>query len=347
MAKNGLLDDDFIDDGDELDTGKHERWSPPEPVEVETKKPVKEKEDDLGFKVEISDDTPEEDKGKWVADEKDEPEFPTDDEVKTYAKGAQKRIATMTARIHAERRAREQTARENAEAVELARRLIAENNQLKDFVNNGEKVLMGEHKGRLQAMVEQAKTRYKEAHDAGDVAGQIAAQEQLSQAIAKIERAAGQRPLNLQKQADPFANRQPQPEQPQVDPKAQAWAEKNTWFGKDSAMTGYALGYHKQLTENEGILPDQPEYYQRLDKEMRTRFAEKFNGGGNGQARRAPPPVGAVSRTGSAAPRTVRITESQARLAKRLGLTVEQYAQQIVAEQDQRNAGESRSFTHQ
>jgi hypothetical protein len=357
MPKNSMLDSDFIEDGDFEEEGKgqngEERWTPPEPTEViRPETPGKTKGPDVA--VEIGDDTPDEDRGKWVADDQrdGEPDIPEEDEVRGYAKGAQKRISQMTARIHAERRRADEIARENQEAVNLARRLMQENNQLKTFVENGEKVLMGEHRGRLQSLLEQAKVAYKEAHDAGDAQGMVVAQEQIASAVAKMERASAQQPMRLPKEDESIFNRPSiangqQPQQPQVDPAAVKWAEKNTWFGRDDAMTGYALGYHKQLVERDGVMPDQPEYYSRLNQEMRRRFPDRFRSNGNGASpeRRGAPPVGAVSRTGNgvARPRTVRITESQARLARRLGLTVEQYAQQIVAEQDQRDG---RSFTH-
>lgn len=350
MAKNSMLDNDFIEDGDfdEQQDGRSERWSPPEPTEVVQPQAGKAKGPDI--EVEIGDDAPEEDRGKWVADdERDgEPDLPGEDEVRGYAKNAQKRIGQMTARIHAERRRADEVLRENQEAVALARRLMQENNQLKDFVQQGEKVLMGEHQGRLKSMLEQAKIAYREAHDAGDATGMVAAQEAIASAIAKMERAAAQPPMRLQKEDESIFNRaaSAQPQQQQPDPAAVKWAEKNTWFGRDDAMTGYALGYHKQLVERDGISPDQPEYYTRLNQEMRRRFPDRFRSNGSNGAmpeRRAAPPVGAVSRTGNGAPRRVQITESQARLARRLGLTVEQYAQQIVAEQDQRDG---RSFTH-
>jgi hypothetical protein len=348
MAKKSMIDSDFIDDDDFDEKPENDdKWTPPEPTEVIRPEKVA-KEDKQALSVEIGDDTPDDDKGKWVADDSrdGEPEIPDEDEVKSYAKGAQKRISQMTARIHAERRRADEIARENQEAVNLARRLMQENNQLKNFVEQGEKVLMGEHKGRLQSMLEQAKTSYKEAHDAGDAQGMVVAQEAIATAIAKMERAAAQRPMQLQKEDESIFNRpaQQQPAQPVVDPTAAKWAEKNTWFGRDDAMTGYALGYHKQLVERDGIMPDQPEYYTRLNSEMRRRFPDRFRSNGAAPERRGPPPVAGVSRTGNgAAPRSVRITESQARLARRLGLTVEQYAQQIVAEQDQRDG---RSFTH-
>lgn len=354
--KDSLIDGDFMEEDDDTPPDDS-KWTPPEPTEVVISKPKKDSGPEVN--VEIGDDTPEPDKGRWVADDSrdGEPDLPGDEEVRGYAKSAQKRISQMTARIHAERRRADEITRENQEAVNLARRLMQENNNLKTFVEQGEKVLMGEHRGRLQSVLDQAKSSYREAHEAGDANGMIAAQEQIASAIAKMERAAAQRPMNLPKEDESiFQQRQPTQVQQEADPEAVQWAQRNKWFGRDDAMTGYALGYHKQLVEQDGIMPDQPEYYSRLNQEMRRRFPDRFKGGSsrngssNGSAngampeRRSAPPVAGVSRTGNgASPRTVRITESQARLARRLGLSVEQYAQQIVAEQDQRDG---RSFTH-
>jgi hypothetical protein len=103
---------------------------------------------------------------------------------------------------------------------------MQENNQLKTFVENGEKVLMGEHRGRLQSLLEQAKSAYKEAHDAGDATGMVAAQEQIASAIAKMERASAQQPMRLQKEDETIFNRPAQPQQAQPDPAALKWAEE-------------------------------------------------------------------------------------------------------------------------
>lgn len=339
--KDSMIDSEFIDDGDDQEVQSEERWTPPEPTEVNPPKRSK----DSNLEIEVSDDTPEPDRGKWIAsDDRDgEPDLPGEEEVRGYAKDVQKRIHGMTARIHAERRRADGVAREHQEAVTLAQRLLAENNQLKGVIEQGEKVLMGEHRGRLQAAIDQAKISYREAHEAGDAAGMIAAQENLAKAVAQMERAAGYRPMQIQREDDSILRPQPQQEQPQVDPNAAKWAEKNKWFGRDDAMTGYALGFHKHLIEREGITPDQPEYYSKLNAEMRRRFPDRFKGAL--PERRTAPPVGAVSRTGNSSPRTVRLTESQAKLARRLGLTLEQYAEQIVAEQDSRPDGRN-SFTH-
>ena len=338
--KDSMIDSDFIEDGDD-DVRSEERWTPPEPQEVNPPKRSK----DSNVEVEITDDdVPETDRNKWVADdERDgEPDIPGEEEVRGYAKDVQKRIGNMTARIHAERRRADGVAREHQEAVNLAQRLLSENNQLKGVIEQGEKVLMGEHRGRLQGAIDQAKIAYREAHEAGDAAGMIAAQENLAKAVAQMERAAGYRPMQMQREDDTILRAPPQQEQGQVDPEAAKWAEKNKWFGRDDAMTGYALGFHKHLIEREGITPDQPDYYKKLNAEMRRRFPDRFRG--SLPERRSAAPVGAVSRTGNASARTVRITESQAKLARRLGLTVEQYAQQIVAEQDNRDG--RNSFTH-
>jgi hypothetical protein len=349
--RNSLIDNDFLDEGD-FEEKASERWQPPEDQEVFAPREQKKSEEEK-INVEVSDDTPEEDRGRWVAGDADgEPDLPGEEEVRGYASGARKRINQVTARMHAERRRADEIAREHVEAVNLARRLMAENNSLKDFVNQGQKVLMGEHQGRLKGVVEAAKAAYKEAHDAGDAAGMIAAQEQLASAIAKMERAAATPPMNLQREDEtvfqrPLANGGQPMAPPPPDPAAVKWHEKNAWFGRDDAMTGYALGLHKEMIERRGVTPDQPEYYKTLDQEMRKRFPDRFQRNGS-MERRSQTPVGAVSRTGngSGGPRTVRITESQARLAKRLGLTLEQYAQQLVLEQNQRDSDGNRTYTH-
>lgn len=345
-----MLDSEFLDGGqeiegqqdDRLDNG--EKWTPPEPTEIDTR-PAGKVDEQNKITVEIDDDTPEKDRGKWVANDKrdGEPEFPTEEEIRSYSKGAQTRIHNMTARVHAERRRAEDLTRQYTEAEALMKRLLEENNNLKGMIENGEKILMGEHKGRLEMAVAQARAKAKEAHDAGDSTAFIAAQEELARAVAQLDRAGTYRPTQMQREdASILEKTKIAQQQATPDEAAQKWAAQNKWFGRDDAMTGYALGYHKQLTEREGISPTDKEYYQRLNAEMRRRFPDRF-----GERERAPQrqssPVAPVARTGSTAPRTVRITESQAKLARRLGLTVEQYAEQVLAEEGNQNG---RSYTH-
>ena len=335
--KNSLLDTDFLDDEEddfslrddtEIDLGDDK-----EPVEVEVedgKKPAKEKEDDLV--IEVADDTPEKDKGRWVADdEKDgKPDEITEDDLRKYSKEVQARIKKMTARTHAERRAHEETKRQYQEALKAAENLLRRNNQLSELVESGEKVLVGEHKSRLESQLAQAKIAYREAHEAGDVNGMAAAQENIAKAAAAMDRVSTHQATPLPRISEEDFRRQFAPQQPQIDPQTQAWREKNDWFGQDTLMTGYAMSLHQELTRNRNIQPSDPAYWKTINTEMKKRFPEKFGAAPANGARRAAPVVAPAGRTGSSEARKVVLTESQVKLARRLGLTTEQYARQIL-----------------
>lgn len=381
--KNSLIDNDFISDGDEGakdqknvvekedkeegrfffdDTGAADKVSGfPDAKEV-----GKDGEEKPEIVVEVTDDTPAKDKGKWVASEKDgEPEFPNKDEVEQYSADVQKRIAKLTAQTHAHRRASDDKGRQLEEATKLAKRLIAENNQLKEVVEGGEKVLMGEHKARLDAMLDKAKAAYREAAEAGDTNGVIAAQEQMAKAIAQQERLSAHRPQVLPREDEKVSF--PEVEQ-KVQPSERAtdWQERNPWFGQDGyePMTSMALGIHQRIIAEGDIKPESEEYFSRIDKEIRQRFPERFrpsNGGGGGQNDQRPQSqapsqekekekapqrkqniVGSATRqTGNGSRKVVQLTESQVRLARKLGLTTQQYAEQVAAE----DSGDGKTFT--
>lgn len=325
-GKNGLLDNDFDDDEDE------ELRQPTFPGG---------KDEDPGdgtVDIEIKDDTPEADKDRWHADK-----VPTDgdggeeDEATRYSKRVKDRIGKETARFHAERRAKEDRERQLNEAVVLAQRLISENNQLKGLIENGEKVFIDEHNQRLSSQINAAKAAIREAHEAGDINGQIAAQENMSKLTAQLDRISVHRPQALPRMDDKMEIgrivQQPQQQQVQPEPAAIEWQDKNRWFGRDDVMTSFAMVLHKHMTEREGILPtDGKPYWERLDTEMRKRFPERFQ---NGSApRRSDTVVAPVSRSsGGGQRRVVTLTESQVSLARRIGLTPQQYAEQLAAEQ--------------
>lgn len=339
MGKS-LLDDDFLefegddttdiaDDGDDV-------------VEKHPKKSTAAKEE---IEVEVVDDTPEGDRGKWVADDlKDgEPDLPNEDEVRSYSKDVKKRISQMTARVHAERRAKDEMSRQFAELTEFAKNILNENNQLKNVLENGEKALVGEHKGRLEAQMAQAKRQLAEAQEAGDNAAFAAATEQLSRLAAQLDRVSMHRPAPLQKaDVEEFSKKytvQDKTER-QDNSRANDWARKNPWYNNDIPMTSYAIGVHQHLVQREGITPDQDEYWSRIDSEMKSRFPDRFK---PDQRRGKPVVVAGVSRGTSGSPtKKVVLTESQARIARRLGLTVEQYASQVNAERN----NEGNMFEH-
>lgn len=340
MAKEkSLLDTDFLDD-DEDDFSLRDDTTidvsdelPPAKDDEGKKKPEK-KDDDLV--IEVESDVPEKDRGKWVADdEKDgKPEEVTDEDLRNYSKEVQSRIKKMTARSHAERRAKEDLQRQYQEAIKVAENLLKRNNQLSELVESGEKVLVGEHKSRLEAQLNAAKQAYREAHEAGDVNGMTAAQENLAKAAAAMDRVSVHQATPLPRMSEEDFRKQFAPVQPQVDAQTQAWREKNDWFGKDTVMTGFAMSLHTDLTRNRGVGPNDPAYWRTINTEMKKRFPEKFE---TAAPRRQTTVVAGGNRSGSSESNKVVLTESQVKLAKRLGLTTEQYARQILL--DSRNKG--------
>jgi hypothetical protein len=335
--KGSLLDTDFLDDDEDdfslRDDTEIDLSDDKEDVEVEVKeekKPSKkDKEDDLI--IEVENDTPDKDKDRWVADdEKDgKPDEITEDDLRKYSKEVQSRIKKMTARTHAERRRADDRERQLQEAIRVAGDLLKRNNQLSELVESGEKVLVGEHKSRLESQLTQAKVSYREAHEAGDVNGMAAAQENIAKAAAAMDRVSTHQATPLPRISEEDFRRQ-FAQQPQIDPQTQAWREKNDWFGKDTLMTGYAMSLHTELTRNRNIQPQDQAYWKTINTEMKKRFPEKFGDAPANGARRAAPVVAPAGRMGSSEARKVVLTESQVKLARRLGLTTEQYARQVM-----------------
>lgn len=320
-----MLDTEFDEFEDNVfgdDPPVHEE---PKELPLETLKPEE-------VEVVIEDDTPEQDRGRPTADN-----LPTDDEDEAtkYSRRVKERIAKETAKVHAERRSREALDRELNAATAYMKNLIRENTQLKDMVENGEKVLVTEHTSRLKGDMESAKAAYREAHEAGDVNGMLAAQQNMAMAAAKLSQAEVHqvRPLTRTDEAEADKFYKQAQGSPQVDPRAAEWAARNTWFQRDDVMTYVAMSAHKKLV-SEGVTPDHADYYKSIDAEVRKRFPEKFKTAERTAApRRTESVVAGVSRGNGAPARTkVTLTESQVKLAKRLGLKPEEYASQFAAE---------------
>lgn len=315
-------DDEFLDFDEELDQDQEDGGKGGK----ETSKAPKEE-----VEIEIADDTPPADKGKWVADDEKDgpPETVEEEEIKQYSRQVQDRIKKLTARVHAERRAKEALAREHEEATRLISTYLNENNQLKDIVESGEKVLMQEQAGRLQASLEKAKQSWKKAYEAGDDDGMIAAQEEISNLSAQKQMLAGRR-------VQPLPRQQPPQRAPQPTSEALEWAAKNPWFGKDEAMTMYTQALHKDLVVNKGVAPDTKEYWDALNGDLRKRFGDRLGVKEEEkpveEPRRKKVPVASAQRNSSGGSRKVALTESQVRLARRLGITPEQYASELLKE---------------
>lgn len=297
-------------------------------------KAQQEQDDDSSFEIEVVDDTPEEDQGKPRRAENAEPQIPSDDEVEKYSEGVQKRIKQLKFEFHEERRAKEEAARMQEEALRYAQQVKAENDKLRQTLDDGEASLITQAKGRIDAQLDKAKAAYKAAYESGDPDALLAAQEQLSAIQNEKYRVDNYQPQQRAKQKAPEPEfTQSTPQVPKPDQKALEWGKRNEWFEKDPEMTGYAYGLHQKLVQ-QGIDPRSDQYYDEIDKAVRRVFPDKFD---DGQIEEEAPQrqngsvVAAPSRT-TKKPRTVRLTSTQASLAKRLGLTNEQYAAQLMKE---------------
>lgn len=290
--------------------------------------------DDDGFEIEIVDDTPEADQGKPRRSEDAKPNIPEDDEIASYSEGVQKRIKQLKYEFHEERRAKEEAARLQEEALRYAQQVKNENESLRQTLQEGEKSLITQAQARIESQLEKAKSEYKSAYETGDPDALMAADERKTALTIELERVKNYKPPQRVKQQAPQPTyQQPSPQPPKPDQRAIEWGKRNQWFEKDPEMTGYAYGLHQRLV-SEGIDPRTDQYYAEIDKAVRKTFPHKFDDGlieEEAPQRQNGPVVAAPSRA-TKKPRTVRLTSTQASLAKRLGLTNEQYAAQVMKE---------------
>ena len=288
-------------------------------------------DDDDGFEIEVVDDTPEEDRGKSRRAENVEPKLPEDDEIASYTESVQKRIKQLKFEYHEERRAKEEAARLQEEALRYAQQIQQENERLRKTLEEGEGVLVNQAKGRVAAELDKAKAAYKAAYESGDPDALLDAQEKLTALQTEKMRYENYKPQPRQQQAQP-QYQQPTPQPPKPDQRALDWAAKNTWFEKDPEMTGYAYGLHEKLVRS-GIDPRTEEYYNQIDNAVRRVFPDKFDDGPvieeSAPQRQAGNVVAPAARSGKK-PRKVQLTSTQVSLAKRLGLSNEQYAAQLM-----------------
>ena len=279
--------------------------------------------------VEVVDDTPEEDRGRPPM--KDPPKDFEDDELAKYDEGVKKRIQHFTKGYHEERRAKEAALREREEAVRLAQQLVEENKRLQNNQGQTQQALLEQAKRVVQNEVEEAKRRYKEAYEAGDSDALVSAQEALTAAKIRSDRVNNFKPAPIQEEK-PVVKPAPEPVQtPQVDAKAAAWQESNPWFGVDDEMTALALTVHRKLVES-GVSTNSDEYYERINNRMRQVFPDAFPSEKPVKKSSVVAPA-----TRSTAPKKIVLTKSQVNIAKRLGLTNEQYAKAIAEQMRTQN----------
>jgi hypothetical protein len=288
--------------------------------------------DEPEIQIEIEDDTPPEDRNRTplprpLVEELDK------DELDKYDDTVKEKLKQMRKVWHDERREKEAAMREHREAMNIAQRLLQENQRYKEVLNTGEKQYVTMMKDKATAEVAIAKRAFREAYDAGDADKVIEAQEALNAAqLSLIEadrfRVPALQDDNFQEQS----NYQPQ-NVVSVDPKAEAWQKRNPWFGQDEEMTAAALGLHRKL-EKQGVVVGSDDYYGALDKTMRKRFPETFGEEQQEEPVREQPRTRASTVVApamrSTAPQKVRLKMSQLNLIKKLGIPPEQYVKEYL-----------------
>ena len=236
---------------------------------------------------------------------------------------------------HDERRAKEAADREREEAVRYAKQIADENKKLKTTLSSGEEEYIKAVSSSLETQLAMAKRDYREAYDAGDSEKIIEAQSKMNDAQMRLSQIQQYKPQYKNTLQEPEKDVYIQENRPQVakpDTKALKWQEKNDWFGKDEEMTSLALGLHEKLVRS-GIDPTSDDYYHRIDTTMQKRFPEYFGDATLDEetpAQRTKPSTVVAPATRSTAPKKVRLTKTQVALAKKFGLTPEQYARETL-----------------
>ena len=258
-------------------------------------------------------------------------------ELDQYSEGVKKRIDKLTARL------RETQRREQA-ALEYAKSVQARATQLEQQYMTVDGERLGEANGRVQTQVVALKQIIRKAREEGDIDTETEAQQRLTSLTmeqSQITAATQQREQqvqqwNYQQQvAAQQAAQQPQVQvQQEVDPRVEDWAERNPWYGRDTAMTHAAWGIHRQLIQSEGFDPNSNEYYDELDNRLKQTFPQKLGGGQQAQTNRSARLVQTVAPASRSsginnARRTVKLTPSQVAIAKKLGVPLEEYAKYV------------------
>jgi len=282
------------------------------------------------IEIEIEDDTPPEDRGRKPLP-KELVEKLEVDELDKYSLEAKEKLVQMKKVWHDERRRADSSDRERQAAIDAAQRLMEENKRIKDLLSNGEKEYVAAMKTAADLQLEMAKKSYKEAYEGGDSEGMMNAQQSITNATLQLDRIKNFKMPALQEEKNEVQIPQQAEKAPEPDRKATEWQENNLWFGQDEEMTATALGLHEKLKRN-GVTIGSDEYYKRIDETMRKRFPEQFEEPEVEKPAAEPvrkPSNVVAPATRSTSSKRIRLTNTQVALAKKLGLTPEQYALEI------------------
>jgi hypothetical protein len=295
-----------------------------------------EQEQEIDLEAAPQQEEPEEKIEVQEQEEQTEPEAKAEkrEELDDYSEGVQKRIAKLTRKMR-------EAERQKEEAIQYAQSIQTENNDLKSKYQNLNTNYSGEFEKRVKSDLEAAQIKLKEAIANNDIDEQVKAQTMLAGLSMDSTRLDAMKKIREQvdQQAVEEQTRQPVMQQtpaatPAPDPKADAWAAKNTWFGTDNAMTYSAFDIHKKLVEEEGFDPTSDEYYSEVDKRIRLEFPHKFANNKESTAEQPAQTVASAKRPATKGRRkTVKLTPSQVAISKRLGVPLEEYAKQLAAKE--------------
>jgi hypothetical protein len=310
------------------------------PHELDEDKNVSVSAEEDRIEIEIEDDTPPEDRGvtpmpKVIVQKLEE------DELDKYSAEAREKLTQLKKVWHDERRRADSSDREREEAINVAQRLFEENKKLKQAYSTGEKTYIETVQNATELELEVAKRGYKEALETGDSDRIVEAQAKLNSAAIKSDKVKDFRPSALQEQENEVQIPQLQERVVTPDAKTQEWTEKNAWFGPKKSMTAYALGLHEELIDEYGkTFVGTDQYFQRIDKEMRKVFSEYFDTlepqtkvdveEESKPSPKSKPSTVVAPATRSTSSKQIRLKPSQIALARKLGLSPEQYARELL-----------------
>ena len=328
-------------------------------VKTQIAKKSKEKEassEEAAFDLEIVDDKPAVNKAAYE---------PTgDEELDSYSASVRKRLDKATFKRREAQRLADEAVKAAQQLQQQNQALSAKNKEYESLINRGETALVSQIKEKAQLSSEKAKAEYRKAYEEGNTDNIVSSQEKMIEAQSQMkeaeryerslppqpteqQQAAYQQQVAYQQQQQAYQQQQPAPPTvPEPEPKAKEWGEKNTWFGDEEhkGMTAYAYALHEEAIKDNGLSPNSDQYFEYIDGGMRGRFSEyewsentskDVSGGGQTAPSTTARPSSVVApsaRNNGAKPRKMKLTSSQVSLAKRLGLTNAQYANQLVKE---------------
>ena len=332
MPEDKVKKEDLVDVGDEdeksteVDLDKKTEGEIDETTQ-DSDKPADTPEK-LDESVDVRDrkDDEEQDKKEEV---KEEPKTEQKKEMEEYSEGVQKRIAKLTKKMR-------EAERQKEEAVSYARRVMRERDELGKQATDLDQGYTTEMEGRIKSSLAAAQAKLSTSRETDDKKAEVEALTAISQlgyeqgklAEIKSRQKMEETARETTRKQGPGAQ-YPTQQTPPPDPKAEDWAEKNEWFGKDNAMTYTAFDLHRKLTEEEGFDPKSNSYYEEIDKRIRLEFPQKFGNTVEKTISKPTQSVASATRSARTSRKSVRLTPSQVAIAKKLRVPLEEYARQL------------------